>query len=142
MLMTRKSTKKSRAQQMRDFLFGSIKNMIPVVLLVVLYLALHGNKMLSPRIILGNSIFLLNDPAEKVYMHVMYLWKLMYPWNLSCDYDSCIPDVTSYASAAGSALLAIALIGFKRRNAVMMWGLSLLVLPLTLASVGGVLKER
>lgn len=145
----------SKSASYSGMLSNSIKNVCAAVLLTALHLKLHGKRVLYPWSVLENSISLLDSRKERAfsyaYLHTIYLWKLIYPWNLSYDYGyPCLPHQVSLnwtTIAVYSAVLAFLAVALKRRNAIMLWAFSLTVIPFIPASniffpVGTILAER
>jgi hypothetical protein len=128
-------------------------------MLTLLHLSLHGPVKMYTWTITENSISLLESTFERVlsYAHIqtLYIWRLLYPFKLSYDWGwPCVEHITAISDLrnAGTLLLAVSMVGIcvyalTQRNAVLMWSLTLVVVPLIPASnlffpVGTILAER
>ena len=135
------------------------RNIGCAIFLTCFHLSLHGDAKMYKWTILENSISTAESRSERVlsYAHVatVYLWKMVYPFNLSYDYGwPCIQHVTSaydirnaYTIAAIIAVVFLGWFSFTRRNAILMWSLVLTTIPFIPASnlffpVGTILAER
>ena len=80
----------STSQNYRSVFSRSMTCVGVAFLLVAFHLQLHGDNTLYPWSILENSISLLDDRKHRIYSymftHVVYIWKLFFPWKLSYDY--------------------------------------------------------
>ena len=78
------------SQIYRSLLSRSMNNIGIAILLIAFHLKLHGENTLYPWSILENSISLLDNRKHRIYsyahVHVVYIWKLLFPWKLSYDY--------------------------------------------------------
>lgn len=134
-------------------------NFAMAALLTLLHLSLHGETKIYSWTVLENSIALLDDKSSRIlsYAHVtaLYIWKLVYPFNLSYDYGwPCAEHVTALTDyrnlgtlMAAIAILSIGWCTLKQMNAILLWSISLATISFVPASnlffpVGTMLAER
>ena len=116
------------------------------ILITCAHISLHGEKKIYSWTVLENHISLIECKLTRVlsYMniHIIYLWKLIFPFRLSYDYgwkcldpvDSIIDNKNIFTALGYSFFIFLSMKSLLQKNIILFFSICLLAIPFLLAS--------